>query len=164
MNGLLIRAARQADLQRLVEIHNTMLGELVRIAPEGFGQKMRAAQGSAALRVEYEQALDDADSLLLVAEAQGEIAGLALGVVERFGDDLVDAPYLTVQYLAATEGHRGKGVGRMLLAEMERWACERELSVVELSVWPNNEAALGLYRRMGYRELERRMAKRVGDG
>jgi RimJ/RimL family protein N-acetyltransferase len=61
-------------------------------------------------------------------------------------------------------GHRGKGGGRMLLdAAID--AHPPNVHKIELEVWPDNEAAIGLYERAGFeREGLRRDHYRRRDG
>jgi RimJ/RimL family protein N-acetyltransferase len=61
-------------------------------------------------------------------------------------------------------GRRGKGGGRMLI-EAALAARPAEVHKIELEVWPHNEAAIGLYERMGFeREGLRRDHYRRKDG
>ncbi len=50
-------------------------------------------------------------------------------------------------------GSRGKGVGTALFEQAHRWAEERGLHRLELTVITENEQAFALYRKMGY-EME----------
>jgi len=60
---------------------------------------------------------------------------------------------------------RGRGVGSALLAEALRWAGEVGVRKVELSVYPDNDAARALYARFGFLE-EGRLVRhsRSADG
>jgi RimJ/RimL family protein N-acetyltransferase len=61
-------------------------------------------------------------------------------------------------------GHRGRGGGRMLL-EAAIDARPPDVHKIELEVWPHNEAAIGLYERLGFeREGLRRDHYRRKDG
>jgi putative acetyltransferase len=60
---------------------------------------------------------------------------------------------------------RGRGVGSALMTEAVRWARETKVEKLALSVYPDNEAALGLYRRFGFEEegrLSGHSRKRLG--
>lgn len=60
--------------------------------------------------------------------------------------------------------HRRQGVGLALMEAAEDWAREVGVRKLELHVFPYNEAALGLYERLGYeREGLRRGHFRRGD-
>jgi ribosomal protein S18 acetylase RimI-like enzyme len=59
-------------------------------------------------------------------------------------------PSLNVHDLAVLPGHRGRGVGRRLLEEIEHRARVRGSSKLTLEVHATNETAIGLYRRFGF--------------
>jgi ribosomal protein S18 acetylase RimI-like enzyme len=51
---------------------------------------------------------------------------------------------------------RGRGVGSALVAAAIEWGRENGLHKLTLSVFPHNEAAIGLYRKFGFSEEGRR--------
>ena len=59
-------------------------------------------------------------------------------------------PSLNVHDLAVRPEHRGQGVGRLLLEEVERRARARGSSKLTLEVHSSNEQAIHLYRRFGF--------------
>jgi ribosomal protein S18 acetylase RimI-like enzyme len=59
-------------------------------------------------------------------------------------------PSLNVHDLAVLPEHRGSGVGRFLLEEVERRARARGSSKLTLEVHASNEDAMRLYRRFGF--------------
>lgn len=59
-------------------------------------------------------------------------------------------PLLNVHDLAVLPGHRGRGVGRRLLEEVERRARARDCCKITLEVHETNEGARRLYRRLGF--------------
>lgn len=62
------------------------------------------------------------------------------------------------------EEARGSGWGRRLLEAVDRWATERGVSRLELTVMTHNAAAIGLYRRCGYVEEGLRRHSLIVDG
>ena len=60
------------------------------------------------------------------------------------------SPSLNVHDLAVLPEHRGRGIGRLLLEEIERRARARGSSKLTLEVHATNEAAMRLYRRFGF--------------
>jgi len=54
--------------------------------------------------------------------------------------------------MSVVPDRRGQGVGRALLEACLEWAREFGVEKLALSVYPDNERALGLYRKMGFVE------------
>lgn len=69
--------------------------------------------------------------------------------------------YVVIGFL---EEARGRGWGRRLLGAVDRWATERGVSRLELTVMAHNAAAIGLYRRCGYVEEGLRRHSLIVDG
>jgi ribosomal protein S18 acetylase RimI-like enzyme len=89
----------------------------------------------------------DAD-LYLVAEADGQVVGAALGQV--MGED-----YGFVRQLAVAPSHRGRGLALALLHESFRRHAGRGLPATVLGVDAGNPTgALALYERAGMRVVE----------
>jgi ribosomal protein S18 acetylase RimI-like enzyme len=149
-------------LPALIALNVQVIAELTAEPPAGFCGDTAAAPDEAQLENEFKAALADNDHLLLLAELDGRLAGSALGSVEDYSDELLEAPYLTVQYVAVSPAARGQGVAQALLTALEHQAREHGLSVLELRVWSNNRAAIELYVKQGYSPIEQRMAKRIG--
>ena len=107
--------------------------------------------------------LSDADALLLVAERFGELVGVLRAVVRQTHSHpaVVPRSFVEVSELAVREGFRGLGIGTLLMKEAHRWAYERGISTVELTVWEFNSEALALYEKLGYTTMYRRLSRAV---
>ena len=57
-----------------------------------------------------------------------------------------------VNYLAVARSHRGRGLGRALMAEAERLLAAAGCPKVNLQVRTTNEEALSFYERLGYKK------------
>ena len=53
--------------------------------------------------------------------------------------------------ISVKDGYRGIGIGVDLMKEAERHTIHMRLKSVKLDVFENNEPAIGLYERMGYK-------------
>ena len=57
--------------------------------------------------------------------------------------------------MAVDSHYRRRGVGAQLLQAVIDWGTERRLPSISLLVFPHNEAAISLYRKTGFVEIER---------
>jgi RimJ/RimL family protein N-acetyltransferase len=85
---------------------------------------------------------------MLVAVAAGEIVGQLHVEATRWG-------YGEIGMMVAADW-RGRGVGTALVAAAIDWARARGLHKLSLSVFPHNDAAIGLYHKFGFVEEGRR--------
>lgn len=106
----------------------------------------------------------------LLAMRNGEIVGMAhaFPMEPRSPDEIEDDPVMMpyseledagsfyVAGLAVHEGHRGIGIGGVLMECVEGLAIMKGCPRVSLICFERNEAAMRLYRRRGYREIARR--------
>ena len=87
-----------------------------------------------------------------VAEAAGDVVGLIFVIESAFG-------FGEIGMMVAADW-RGQGVGTALVAAAIDWARARGLHKLTLSVFPQNEAAIALYRKFEFVE-EGRRAKHI---
>lgn len=105
-----------------------------------------AAAGETRARIAALQA--DAEHRVFVAESDGAVIGWChVTIVASVVHDL----FAEIRGLVVTESRRGGGIGRMLVAEAERWAAGR--SVHDMRVRSNvvREGARRFYEALGYR-------------
>lgn len=93
----------------------------------------------------------------LVAVAVDEVVGMLHVEQSRFG-------FGEIGMMVARDWRR-RGVGSALVAAAIEWGRERGLHKLTLSVFPHNEAAIGLYRKFGFATEGRREKQiRRADG
>ncbi len=106
----------------------------------------------------------------LVAESEGTVVGMANSFpmeedpdaqpvsdpVLRPYSELEDYGSLYLSGLAVVEGQRGAGVGTALMEAVNRRAGALSLPRISLICFERNEGAMRLYRRLGFKELDRR--------
>ncbi len=110
--------------------------------------------------------MDDENVGLFVAEAEGRLLGLVQVIMKDAADIPVLVPrrYAMVDNVVVTASARRQGLGRRLMEQAEAWAAARGSATVELHVFDFNEAAIALYRELGYETLSRKMRKVLGEG
>jgi len=95
------------------------------------------------------QLLKEYNCVNLVARVNGIIAGFVMGMM-YLDRKAVYAHILTIDVSPA---YRRKGIGRMLLQEIERIFKEKGVKACLLEVREDNVAAISLYRRLGYEKI-----------
>ena len=99
---------------------------------------------------------------VLVATDEGRVVGLATVIVRHVLVD--DAPFARLAALVVEDGHRGRGVGRALVAAAEEIARAAGCSAIEVTSGDHRPAAHRFYRGLGFEERPRRFLKRLEQG
>jgi GNAT superfamily N-acetyltransferase len=140
-DGLSIRLATAGD------------GDCLPVLLEQLGYPTSADEA----RRRLERQLDATEAEVLVAEADGEIVGLASFY---FLELLYRArPQCRITALVVRSDHRRRGTGRALMRAIERAARERGCFRLELTTRPDRPGALPFYRALGFTERPRRLVK-----
>ena len=108
-----------------------------------------ASGGETRARIAALQA--DAEQRVFVAEADGAVVGWCHVTVVA---SVVHDVFAEIRGLVVTESRRGGGVGRMLVAEAERWAVSRGVHDVRVRSNVVREGARQFYEALGYRVVK----------
>jgi RimJ/RimL family protein N-acetyltransferase len=102
------------------------------------------------------------DTLVLVAEANGEVIGNVLVSVET--STMTD--HIGTLSIAILDGWRDVGIGSAMVRAAQDWTREQGLAKLALGVFPDNERAIAVYEHAGFvREgLRRRQYRGYGRG
>jgi putative acetyltransferase len=142
---VLVRAAAEDDLDEVVD--QTWV-----VAAEGRWLGTEVPFDRAARRQRLSSMLCAEFSTLLVADTGPEGGP---GIVGHISVSL--APYGVADIgMLVRDDWRGKGIGTALLAAAISWASAAGAHKIALEVWPDNTAALRLYRRAGFVEEGRK--------
>lgn len=97
----------------------------------------------------------------IVAEAAGEVVGFALffSTYSTFRGQ----PGLYLEDIFVREPHRGRGIGKAMLATVARIAVDRGCGRLEWSVLDWNAPSIGFYRSLGARPLDDWTVYRIDD-
>ena len=112
----------------------------------------------------FEAVLADPAQALFVAQLGAKVAGVLLAALRTSADDPVLQPrrYAYVDEVAVATEYQGRGLGRALMAEAERWALGQGASEIELHVWEANRPAIAFYEKLGYSTTRRTMRRGLG--
>lgn len=78
------------------------------------------------------------------------------GSVIGYAGLMVVGEHADIQTISVAKEHQGKGLGQMLLSDLEAEAVRRKAEAIFLEVRIDNVEAKGLYLKNGYEELGRR--------
>lgn len=147
-----------ADAAALYALHRRILQEGLWFVTEVDELRSDVAQKVQLIR---DSARSD-NSVLLVAREGPRV----LGAVQIAGGALRRVRHVGRLEVMVDEPARGRGVGRALVSAALDWArANPVLEKVGLTVFPHNEAALAVYRELGFVEEGRRIAEyRFGEG
>jgi len=143
--GLVRVRARGAD-----DLDRRLIRDLARLHGEALeaGMALGATSGTD-LEELHRAALVDGDRVVLVAERDDEVVGMAHVVPSG----AANAPHRAeVQRVAVAADARGTGVGRELMDAVERVALERDLTLLWLTTHEASDAC-AFYEAVGYRKL-----------
>jgi len=102
--------------------------------------------------------LSSPEHAVLVAEDPGgAVVGWLHACVHHF---IGGEPCAEIAGLVVDERHRGRGIGRLLMAEAERWAAGRGLKIVNVRSRVERALAHRFYEELGYRRVKQQQVFR----
>jgi GNAT superfamily N-acetyltransferase len=114
------------------------------------------------VRSRYRALVDDPDALVLIAETGGRPVGMAIGTIGA-PSSVSDEPALTVANLVVDPGHRGRGVGRALVAELAQLADRRGVATLSIRTFAANHDAYEFWAGLGFLPLWVQMVRKSPD-
>jgi RimJ/RimL family protein N-acetyltransferase len=139
--GVLIRPARPRDAARFLEAFRAVAAE------RRFVRTEVVAHSSWFYRRRFRSSYDERGAHLLAFAGDRLVGNVSI----RRDDHPVARHVATLGMFVVAE-HRGRGIGTALMEEAMTWARDHGVERVELSVYPQNEGALALYRRFGFEQ------------
>lgn len=158
--SMIIRYAKLNDYDQMSKIFKQVDELHSDFHPEIFNQLEFDAR-----TIDYiDSIIKDSKSRLIVAEENGKIIGLAKSDIVSSPDVslFVKRDYIDISTIVVDEQYRGRGVGQKLLDRIYEWAKEVNISEVELSVFSFNETAVKFYENNGFKEVRKKMSKKIG--
>jgi ribosomal protein S18 acetylase RimI-like enzyme len=89
-------------------------------------------------------------SCLIVSQVNSKVVGFAHGSLRFTPEYLGGGLTGMVTHIYVSPGHRGKGIGDLLLGELEKWFKVKNVSSIDLQVIEGNEAARRFWQKNGY--------------
>ena len=154
--GVLVRPARPADARPYLAFWKAIVAE------EGNVRTERVSGTTRTYRRRFRRPWTDRAAQIVATDTTGRLIGHLY--IEREAHPVTR--HVASLGIAVAADARGRGVGTALMAEAMRWARSVGVDKVVLSVYPNNRAAIALYRRFGFVQegrLVRHSRKSYGD-
>jgi L-phenylalanine/L-methionine N-acetyltransferase len=139
-HGVSLRPARSSDAASYLRMWRSVVDEGRWVRTETVGSVK-----------DYRRTLADSWSdnrARFVAIAWGQVIGLI--TIERMNHPV--NRHVATLGMAIEASWRGQGLGSALMAAAMRWARQVGIEKVTLEVYPDNEAAIALYRKFGFGE------------
>ncbi|GKX28853.1 N-acetyltransferase [Vallitalea longa] len=139
---MVIRRIETKDSQRFLDMLKQLDNET---------NDMMFEQGERKTTIEEMQSdiikMNETKSLILIVEDNKKIVGF-LSAERGFANRIKHSAYIVIGLL---KEYRGKRMGVKLFAKMEEWALESDIKRLELTVMVDNESAIHLYKKMGFK-------------
>ncbi|MFG1909754.1 GNAT family N-acetyltransferase [Kribbella sp. NPDC048928] len=147
------------DLDQICDLY----AETVDWHAEKWPADFRKVDVRGSVREDLSQTDGDSGLRLLVAEADGgRLAGLVSGSV-RPPQAIApyDVPVMQVNDLVVSASYRRRGIGAMLIGQLEQVAHQEGAVAITLQVHSQNETAGSSYQQQGFRPVQIEMRKDV---
>jgi ribosomal protein S18 acetylase RimI-like enzyme len=159
--GPIVRRATPADLPAVGRLGALLVEEHYDFDPRRF---LAARPGTPAGYASYiSTQLEDPDVAVLVADDGGAVVGYAYAAVEGYDYMALRGPAGVLHDVIVDPGHRGLGVGRLLLEAALAFLRSRGVPRVVLSTAEQNEAAQRLFASVGFRRTMIEMTRELDD-
>ena len=103
--------------------------------------------------------VDDENSALFVAEAEGQVLGFAECYIQESSSFPVikKRQWVQLDNIAVKKAYQNEHIGSMLLDRVVAWTKAKEIERIELKVYTFNTKASGFYTGKGFAELNKTM-------
>ncbi|OEH92335.1 GNAT family N-acetyltransferase [Bacillus solimangrovi] len=145
-----IRVGRIEDAERILEIQRTIVneGKYFLSVEEEFNRT------EVQHREWIEKMLTNEREIIFIAE----VDHVVVGWIAFQSNHLQRLSHVGSFGMAVSDGHRGFGIGKMLINELLNWAVQNpHIEKVSLGVLSTNHRAIMLYKQLGFVEEGRRM-------
>ncbi|MGM9986191.1 MAG: GNAT family N-acetyltransferase [Bacillaceae bacterium] len=111
----------------------------------------------------FEKIIHEPSYLFLLVEDNGEKVGYAWLEIKDYQKNAFRHAYqsIVVHHLSIAPLTRAKGYGTLLMKEIEQIGKERNIPLIELNYWTNNEQAGRFYERNGFKQQREYVYKEI---
>jgi ribosomal protein S18 acetylase RimI-like enzyme len=161
-SGITVRPATPADLEPIGRLGALLVRTHHDFDPQRFiAATPQTERGYASF---LQRQLDEPNVIVLVAERSGEVLAYSYAGVEGHDYMSLRGPAGVLYDIVVDPGHRGRGVGRILLDATLAAFQARAVPRVVLSTAARNELAQRFFDRLGFRRTMIEMTRELNEG
>ena len=148
---MIVRQAQEKEIDTLLEFEKGIVS-----AERPYDSTLKPGE------IHYYDLLElikSSEAEVLVAEINGEVVGSGYAKILTAKPYLKHAQFAYLGFMFVKPEFRGKGINKVILEELLRWAKEKGISEIRLEVYDENIAAKKAYSKAGFTSnlLEMRM-------
>lgn len=156
-NNIIIRVAKESDYEEVNKHYRNRYS----IYSEKLPQIYKKPPIKALPKGTYLNMLDDTNSLILLAEIDGAVAGIICAEIENEEGDnwMLPRSWASITELIVPSNPKGATIEKVLLQETEKWAKQRGVNEITTLIYSYEKSENGLFRKNGYKPINTRMKK-----
>lgn len=107
--------------------------------------------------------IDDKKCFFVVSELENQVNGTLYAIIEEEEGDNWTYPYrrISVEEICVHPSFRGKGIGTLLMNEIEKWATKMKISELMVLIYSFNDSAINFYNKNGYKPYSIKLNKNI---
>jgi ribosomal protein S18 acetylase RimI-like enzyme len=145
MSNVVIRQAQDVDLPVLLEFEQGLIS-----AERPFDPTLVSERFS---YYDLKQMIESDEAEVVVATIGGELVGSGHARI-RTGESFNQfEKYAFFGFMYSSPEHRGKGINKLIMDELFKWAKSRELTEIRLQVYDENSPAIRAYEKVGFKKV-----------
>jgi ribosomal protein S18 acetylase RimI-like enzyme len=157
----MIRKAENEDIEQITKLHTMIAEEHMPTIVPSICHCSDIVITSEEQENVIREMMEDPDHDIIVACIEGKIVGMLSVVTETYSDDLLKAPFSTIEFIEIYPEFQSRGIGQAFMLEAEKLAKAKDHQYLELLVWEGNEKAIKLYKKNSFQPITQRMVKKL---
>lgn len=153
MSGYTLREAEQGDLSSLLKLEQKII-EAERPYDSNLKERDTTYYDLSGL-------ISDTDSYLVVVESNGNIVGTGYTQIRVSKECHIHEAHCYLGFIYVENDHRGNLLGSQILDKLKKWGGDRGINNFYLDVYSENNAAIRVYEKIGFRQITVKMELNV---
>ena len=156
-----IRKAQKEDIAQIAKLRAMITGEYALTFVPSICQYSDIVVTNEEQEKIIKEMMEDPNHEVMVACIEDNIVGMLSVVTETCSDDLIKAPYSTIDFMEVYPEFQSSGIGQAFLVEAEKLAKAKDHKYLEHLVWVTEEKAIKLYKENSFQPITQQMVKKL---